>query len=70
MFIINHYMVIYSSDHGSTLIDNFDEIFLDTEHELSSEIFDIEIDEDDSWSGSLGDMWSTDSDYQRPNIYC
>ena len=31
---------------------------------------DIEIDEDDSWSGSLGDMWSTDSDYQRPNIYC
>jgi len=70
VFIINHYMVIYSSDHGSTIIDNYAEQVIPEEHQISTDVFDIEVDIDDSWSGSLGDIWSSDSDYQRPNIYC
>ena len=58
-------MVIYSSYHGQTLIDNFDESFIDSERELPSEVMDIE----DSWSGNVYDWFSSDSDYQRPSLF-
>ncbi len=63
-------MVIYSSDHGSTIVDNYAEPVLPAEHTISTDVFDIEVDVDDCWSSNLADMWSSDSDYQRPNIYC
>ena len=63
-------MMLYSCDHGSTVVDNFDERFLDEERELQAEVWDILDDSDqDPWSGQSWDYWTSNSSYQRPNIF-
>jgi len=63
-------MMLYSCDQGHTLVDNYDEIYLDTECELPSEVCDPTDTDIDAWSGFLSDMWDSDSTYSRPNILC
>ncbi len=63
-------MMLYSCDQGHTLVDNYDEIYLDTERELPSEVCDPTDTDINAWSGFLSDMWDSDSTYSRPNILC
>ena len=65
MFTLFIIMIIYSSDKGTTLIDNYDESYLDIERELESEVFNSQ---EKAWSGALYDWFSNESNYSRPNI--
>ena len=58
-------MIIYSADHGHTIVDNFDE------QDLESQIWEmLPCDEEaDAWSGSPYDWFQSDSDYTRPNLF-
>ena len=61
-------MILYSCINGSTVVDNYDESFLDTECELPTEVCDTTDDDMNAWSGFLSDIWDTDSTYERPSI--
>ena len=61
-------MILYSCINGSTVVDNYDESFLDTECELPTEVCDPTDDDLNAWSGFLSDMWDSDSTYERPSI--
>ena len=66
--LYHHFMILYSCINGSTVVDNYDESFLDTECELPTEVCDTTDDDMNAWSGFLSDMWDTDSTYERPSI--
>ncbi len=53
-------MIVYSADKGHTVADNWDDLYLDTEKELEAEL-------NDSWSGFMNDIWTSESSYERPN---
>ena len=44
-------MILYSCINGSTVVDNYDESFLDTECELPTEVCDPTDDDLNAWSG-------------------
>ena len=70
MFTSFTQMILFSSDHGHTLVDNFDPMIEDHEQELAAEIWDTSHDEyEDTWSGWTWDYFPTDSTYVRPNIF-
>ena len=66
--LYHHFMILYSCINGSTVVDNYDESFLDTECELPTEVCDTTDDDMNAWSGFLSDMWDSDSTYERPSI--
>jgi hypothetical protein len=64
-------MLLFSADHGHTLVDNYDDHVIDEEKDLWAEVHDLDDGYDQqAWSGAMWDFWSdNDSSYVRPNIF-
>ena len=56
-------MLLYRCNQGHVTVDNAPE-WIFTEPQVEEVYTDV----DDSWSGDINDIWSTESTYQRPSI--